>query len=61
MPKALAVTKCPASCSMTETSNATMKMSTPIRKLNVLTLPPGGVPAPRPGGVRVPPRAALRA
>ena len=42
MPKALAVTKCPASCSMTETSNATTKMSTPIRKLIVLTLPPGG-------------------
>ena len=41
MPKALAVTKCPASCSITETSKATTKMSTPIRKLTVLTLPPG--------------------
>jgi len=46
MPKALAVRKCPASCSMTETSKATTKMSTPIRKLIVPTLPPGYVRAP---------------
>src|SRR5215467_13986509 len=43
MPNAFAVAKCPASCSMTETSNATTKMSTPIRKLTAATLPPGEV------------------